>query len=137
MHEAGRFELLNVAEIDGRWHYTFTGAGTVFSVVRPGMTKEMERKVREEVRACPAGKGYYETLGFAQGRRLWYNSHESQDLGDIACPQSPLGVFYTGSGESSWICQTTRVKRTGGFSLLLNEPKSAILLAAKQKGITE
>jgi len=26
MHEAGKFELLNVAEVDGRWHYTFSGA---------------------------------------------------------------------------------------------------------------
>ena len=23
MHEAGKFELLNVAEVDGRWHHTF------------------------------------------------------------------------------------------------------------------
>ena len=74
MHEAGKFELLNVAEIDGRWHYTFSGAGEVFSVVRPEMTKEMERKVREEVRACRTGKAHYKTLGFAQGRRSWYNS---------------------------------------------------------------
>ena len=59
MREAGKFELLNVAEIDGRWHYTFGGAGEVFSVVRPEMSKEMERKVWEEVRACPAGKDYY------------------------------------------------------------------------------
>ena len=44
MHEAGKFELLNVAEVDGRWHYTFSGAGEVFSVVRPEMDKEMERK---------------------------------------------------------------------------------------------
>jgi len=22
MHEAGKFEVLNVAEVDGRWHYT-------------------------------------------------------------------------------------------------------------------
>jgi len=22
MHEAGKFELLNVVELDGRWHYT-------------------------------------------------------------------------------------------------------------------
>ena len=50
MHEAGKFELLNVAEVDGRWHYTFSGAGEVFSVVRPEMSKEMERRVREEVR---------------------------------------------------------------------------------------
>jgi len=50
MHEPGKFELLNVAEVDGRWHCTFSGAGEVFSVVRPEMTKEMERKVREEVR---------------------------------------------------------------------------------------
>ena len=66
MREAGKFELLNVAEIDGRWHYTFGGAGEVFSVVRPEMTKEMERKVREEVRACPAGKAHYKTLGSCQ-----------------------------------------------------------------------
>ena len=50
MHEAGKFELLNVAEVDGRWHYTFSGAGEVFSVVRPEMSKEMERQVREMVR---------------------------------------------------------------------------------------
>jgi len=50
MHEAGKFELLNVAEVDGQWHYTFTGAGEVFSVVRVEMGKEMERKVREEVK---------------------------------------------------------------------------------------
>ena len=37
MHEAGKFELVNVAEVDGRWHYTFSGAGEVFSVVRPGV----------------------------------------------------------------------------------------------------
>jgi len=23
MHEAGKFELLNVAEVDGQWRYTF------------------------------------------------------------------------------------------------------------------
>ena len=50
MHEAGKFEFLNVAEVDGRWHYTFRGAGEVFSVVRPEMSKETERQVREEVR---------------------------------------------------------------------------------------
>jgi len=50
MHEAGKFELLNVAEVDGRWHYTFSSAGEVFSVVRPEMDKEMERKVQEEVK---------------------------------------------------------------------------------------
>jgi len=77
MHEAGKFELLNVAEVDGRWHCTFSGAGEVFSVVRAEMSKEMERKVREEVRACPAEKGYCKTLGLRPGRRLWYNSHES------------------------------------------------------------
>ncbi len=49
MHEAGKFELLNVAEVDGRWHYTSKGAGEVFSVVRPEMDKE-ERRVREAVR---------------------------------------------------------------------------------------
>jgi len=77
MHETDRFELLNVAEVDGRWHCTFSGAGEVFSVVRPEMSKEMERKVREEVRACPVRKDYYETIGLTPGRRLWHNSHES------------------------------------------------------------
>jgi len=47
MHEAGKFELLNVVEVDGQWHYTFSGAGEVFSVVRPEMDKEIERRVRE------------------------------------------------------------------------------------------
>ena len=50
MHEAGKFELLNVAEVNGRWHYTFKGAGEVFSVVRPEMDKQTERRVREMVR---------------------------------------------------------------------------------------
>ena len=58
MHEAGKFELLNMAEIDGRRYYTFSGAGEVFSVVRPEMSKEMERKVWEEVQACPVGKDF-------------------------------------------------------------------------------
>ncbi len=40
MHEAGRFELLNVTEVDGRWHYAFGGAGEVFSVVRPGVRSQ-------------------------------------------------------------------------------------------------
>ena len=44
------FELLNVAQVEGRWHYTFSGAGEVFSVVRPVMGKGMERRVREEVK---------------------------------------------------------------------------------------
>jgi len=50
MHEAGKFELVSVTEIDGRWHYTFNGAGEVFSVGRAGMSKELERRVRETVR---------------------------------------------------------------------------------------
>jgi hypothetical protein len=50
MHEADKFELLNVAEVGGRWHYTFSSAGEVFSVVRPEMGREMGRQVREEVR---------------------------------------------------------------------------------------
>jgi len=57
MHEAGKFELLNVAEVDGRWHYTFSGAGKVFSVVRPAMDKETEKRVREEVRQILAEEG--------------------------------------------------------------------------------
>ena len=52
MHEGGnprlgKFELLNVAEGDGRRHYTFSGVGEVFSVVRLEMSKEMERRVRQ------------------------------------------------------------------------------------------
>ena len=43
----------------------------VESAVRPEMGKEMERKVREEVWACPAGKGHCKTLGLRPGRRLW------------------------------------------------------------------
>ena len=50
MLETGKFELLNVAEVDGRWHCTFSGAGEVFSVVRPEMGKEMESLIREMVR---------------------------------------------------------------------------------------
>ena len=57
MHEAGKFELSNVAEVDGRWHYTFNGADEVFSVVRPEMNKETERKVREMVREILAEEG--------------------------------------------------------------------------------
>jgi len=57
MHEAGKFELLNVAEVADRWHYTLSGAGEVFSAVRPEMSKEMERQIREEVREIPAEEG--------------------------------------------------------------------------------
>ena len=57
MHEAGKFELLNVAEVDGRWHYTFSGAGEVFSVVRPEMSKETERRVRGMVREILVEEG--------------------------------------------------------------------------------
>ena len=57
MHEAGKFELMNVAEVDGRWHYTFSGADEVFSVVRPEMSKEMERVMREEVREILGEEG--------------------------------------------------------------------------------
>ncbi len=54
MHEAGKFELLNVVEVDGRWHYTFSGAGQVFSVMQPEMGKEMESLVREMVQRITA-----------------------------------------------------------------------------------
>jgi len=57
MHEAGKVELLNVAEVDGRWHYTFSGAGEVFSVVRPEMGKDVERQVRQEVRQILVEEG--------------------------------------------------------------------------------
>jgi len=36
MHEAGKFELLNLVEVDGQWHYTFSGAGEAFSKA-PGL----------------------------------------------------------------------------------------------------
>jgi hypothetical protein len=44
------FQEFATAEVDGRWHYTFRGAGEVFSVARLEMDKEMGRQVREEVR---------------------------------------------------------------------------------------
>ena len=47
MHEAGKFELLNVAEVDGWQHYTFSGAGRVFSVVRLEMDKEAQKSAKE------------------------------------------------------------------------------------------
>ena len=38
MHEAGKFELLNVVEVDGRWHYTFSGAAMLaWRVRRPNV----------------------------------------------------------------------------------------------------
>ena len=49
VQEADKFELLSVTEVDGRWHYTFSGAGEVFNMVWPEMSKEMERQVREAV----------------------------------------------------------------------------------------
>jgi len=30
MHKAGKFEFLNVAEVDGPWHYRFSGVGEAF-----------------------------------------------------------------------------------------------------------
>jgi len=57
MHEAGKFELLSVADVDGRWHYIFKGAGEVFSVVRPERDKEMERKLREKLREILVEEG--------------------------------------------------------------------------------
>ena len=50
MHEVGKFGLVSVAKVGGRWHHTFSGAGEAFSLVRPGMSKELERRVREMVR---------------------------------------------------------------------------------------
>ena len=59
MHEGGnprfgKFELLSVAEVDSRRHYTFSGAGEVFTVVGPEMSKEMESLVREMVQRITA-----------------------------------------------------------------------------------
>jgi len=45
---------LNVAEVDGRWYYTFSGAGEVFSTVRSEMDEEIESLVREIVRRITA-----------------------------------------------------------------------------------
>lgn len=50
MQETGKFGLVSVAEVDGRWYYTFRGAGEVLSMVRAEMSKEMEREVREAMR---------------------------------------------------------------------------------------
>ena len=74
MHEGGnprfgKFELLSMAEVEGRWHYTFSGAGEVFSVVRPEMSKEMERRVGEEVREMREPR--YVLGRTDQGRRLF------------------------------------------------------------------
>ena len=41
----------------GEWHYTFSGADEVFSLVRPEMDKEMERKVREMMREILGEEG--------------------------------------------------------------------------------
>jgi hypothetical protein len=51
MHEGGnprfgKFGLVNVAEVEGRRHYTFRGTGEVSSVVRPEMGKAAETQVR-------------------------------------------------------------------------------------------
>jgi hypothetical protein len=50
MHEAGEFQLVSVVEVDGRPHYSSSGVGKVFSVVRLEMDKQAERRVREEGR---------------------------------------------------------------------------------------
>ncbi len=52
VHEAGKFDLPSVAQVDGRRHYTFSGAGEVFSVVRPGIRLQTSVLRR---RACPPG----------------------------------------------------------------------------------
>ena len=57
MHKAGKFELVNAAEIDGGRHYTFSSAGEVFSVVQLEMSKEMERRMREKVREALEEEG--------------------------------------------------------------------------------
>jgi len=37
---------LGVAEVDGRWRYTFSGAGEVFTVVQPEMVKHSIDDIR-------------------------------------------------------------------------------------------
>jgi len=76
MHKASKFELLNVAKVDARGHYTFSGTGEVFSVVRPEMSKEMERKVRKVVRRFLGEEGLLWATGgwprpAVQGWRCW------------------------------------------------------------------
>jgi len=46
MPEAGRFELLNVAEVDDQWHYALMSTtNEVFSVVRPDTSTVKEEFV--------------------------------------------------------------------------------------------
>ena len=51
MHEggnarSGKFGLVRVAEVDGRWHYTFRGTGEMFSVMRAQMSEVGQTQVR-------------------------------------------------------------------------------------------
>jgi len=51
MQEAGKFELIGVTQVGDRIHYAFRSiAGDVFTVVRPKISKEVERNLREELR---------------------------------------------------------------------------------------
>jgi hypothetical protein len=50
-HEAGKFELVSVAEVDGRWHYTFSGADEVFDMVRPESKHYLPEELLEKTRA--------------------------------------------------------------------------------------
>ena len=55
MHEAGKFELVSVAEVDGKWHYTFRSTtGDTFCVVRP------ERSLAQKQDAVPRLFSYAE-----------------------------------------------------------------------------
>lgn len=48
--ESGKAELINVAQVDERVHYSYrTITGDVFSVVRPEIDAEMEKAVRREL----------------------------------------------------------------------------------------
>ena len=47
MQEAGKSELLNAADVEGWWHYTFkSSAGDVFSMMRPQISKKVGRRIR-------------------------------------------------------------------------------------------
>jgi len=51
MQEAGKLELIGVTRVGDRIHYAFRSiAGDVFSIVRPEITKEVERGLRGELR---------------------------------------------------------------------------------------
>jgi len=58
MHEAGKFELLNVAEVDGRWHYTLQVSGIWASIHGRdslALSQITRRRYRDESKISSAG----------------------------------------------------------------------------------